>query len=175
MQLFLRVFVADTHNSRIVVFDRDGKELFRFGERGMGPGQFLLPTDVAVDSDNRLAFEGGLLDPVIDVDRMWKDTWHASIGMRHRGEKRILLVGLGWDSSAVSDNHRTLDLPVDQVVVLKGQMVWPRENKLDYAVGTSLIFIGDAEIDQTSQGVRVVGEFDTNFILFLGLTIAGTF
>jgi DNA-binding beta-propeller fold protein YncE len=45
-----RVFVADTHQSRVVVFDRGGVELFRFGERGMGPGQFMLPTDVAVDS-----------------------------------------------------------------------------------------------------------------------------
>ncbi len=46
-----RVFVADTHRHRVVVFDRDGGELFRFGEHGMGPGQFLLPTDVAVDSE----------------------------------------------------------------------------------------------------------------------------
>lgn len=47
---FGRVLVADTHFSRIVAFDHQGHELFRFGERGTGPGQFLLPTDVAVDS-----------------------------------------------------------------------------------------------------------------------------
>jgi DNA-binding beta-propeller fold protein YncE len=45
-----RVLVADTHESQVVGFDRDGRELFRFGKRGMGPGQFMLPTDVAVDS-----------------------------------------------------------------------------------------------------------------------------
>ena len=46
-----RVFVADTHHHRVVVFDERGRELFRFGQRGMGPGQFMLPTDVAVDCD----------------------------------------------------------------------------------------------------------------------------
>ncbi len=45
-----RVFVADTHWHRVVVFDESGVELFRFGERGTGPGQLMLPTDVAVDS-----------------------------------------------------------------------------------------------------------------------------
>lgn len=46
-----RVLVADTHRHRVVGFDRDGKELFRFGEVGTGPGQMMFPTDVAVDSE----------------------------------------------------------------------------------------------------------------------------
>lgn len=45
------VWVPDTHYSRVIVFDRDGKELRRFGEEGVGPGQFLLPTSVAIDRD----------------------------------------------------------------------------------------------------------------------------
>ena len=31
--------------------------------------------------------------------------------------------------------------------------------------------VGDADIDQTSQGVRVAGDFDSNWILFLGGTL----
>lgn len=46
-----RVWVADTHYHRVIVFDRDGRELFRFGEEGTGPGQFILPTCVALDRD----------------------------------------------------------------------------------------------------------------------------
>jgi len=45
-----RVLVADTHFHRVVAFDVDGREVFRFGELGTGPGQFRLPTDVAVDA-----------------------------------------------------------------------------------------------------------------------------
>lgn len=45
------VYAADTHYGRVIVFDRDGRELARFGSFGEGPGQFKLPTDVAVDAD----------------------------------------------------------------------------------------------------------------------------
>ncbi|MCH7995282.1 MAG: hypothetical protein IIB57_12680 [Planctomycetes bacterium] len=46
-----RVFVADTHYSRVVVFDRVGKILAMFGQEGNGDGEFQLPTDVAIDAD----------------------------------------------------------------------------------------------------------------------------
>ncbi len=45
-----RIFVADTHYHRVSVFDRDGRLLERFGRHGTGEGEFLLPTDVAVDA-----------------------------------------------------------------------------------------------------------------------------
>ncbi|UCC30973.1 MAG: 6-bladed beta-propeller [Phycisphaerales bacterium] len=46
-----RIFVADTHYHRVMVFDRDGNQLGSFGRKGTGDGEFLLPTDVAVDAD----------------------------------------------------------------------------------------------------------------------------
>ena len=46
-----RIFVADTHYHRVMVFDRDGKTLGSFGHEGMGDGEFQLPTDVAVDAE----------------------------------------------------------------------------------------------------------------------------
>lgn len=42
-----RVFVPDTHYHRVIAYDKDGTELFRFGEYGTGPGQFIYLTDVA--------------------------------------------------------------------------------------------------------------------------------
>ena len=49
-----RIFVADTHYHRIMIFNRDGKLLGSFGREGTGDGEFLLPTDVAVDADGFL-------------------------------------------------------------------------------------------------------------------------
>lgn len=49
-----RVYVADTHYHRVVVYDLEGRELARFGEEGRGPGQFILPTDVARDADGNI-------------------------------------------------------------------------------------------------------------------------
>lgn len=43
-----RVFAADTHYHRVLVFSPQGEELARFGEPGHGDGQFRLPTDVAI-------------------------------------------------------------------------------------------------------------------------------
>jgi DNA-binding beta-propeller fold protein YncE len=43
------VYVADTHYSRVVVFDPNGQTLGEFGTFGEGPGQFKLPSDVVID------------------------------------------------------------------------------------------------------------------------------
>lgn len=45
------VWVADTHYARVICYDRDGQERFRFGSRGEGPGQFIFPTTVLVDRE----------------------------------------------------------------------------------------------------------------------------
>ena len=42
------VFVADTGNHRVQVFDRNGTLLFKFGAEGSGEGNFSSPEDVAV-------------------------------------------------------------------------------------------------------------------------------
>lgn len=49
-----RVFISDTHYHRIMVFDRDGHELGRFGQFGKGPGEFIYPTDIAFHPDGRI-------------------------------------------------------------------------------------------------------------------------
>jgi len=49
-----RLYLADTHYHRVMVYDADGKELLRFGEYGQGDGQFIYPTDVAVRADGRI-------------------------------------------------------------------------------------------------------------------------
>lgn len=43
------LYIADTLAHQIVVLELDGRERFRFGERGVGPGQFNFPTAVAVN------------------------------------------------------------------------------------------------------------------------------
>ena len=45
------VFVADTGNKRIAVFDEEGNFLTQFGTAGLDPGQFDEPVGVAVAGD----------------------------------------------------------------------------------------------------------------------------
>lgn len=44
-----RVYFADTHYGRVTVFWPDGRLDHHFGSWGTDPGQFRLPTDVAID------------------------------------------------------------------------------------------------------------------------------
>ncbi len=46
-----RIFVADTHYHRVLVFDPNGNLVGHFGSRGDGDGEFQLPTDVAIDDE----------------------------------------------------------------------------------------------------------------------------
>jgi DNA-binding beta-propeller fold protein YncE len=46
-----RVLVADSHYYRVIIYDRDGHELKRFGSAGTGPGQFNLVSRVVEDKE----------------------------------------------------------------------------------------------------------------------------
>ena len=49
-----RIYVADTHNSEVLVYTREGRLLRKWGHRGKGPGEFICVTDVAVDSKGNI-------------------------------------------------------------------------------------------------------------------------
>ncbi|TMC60863.1 MAG: TIGR03663 family protein [Chloroflexi bacterium] len=48
------LFVADTNNHRIQLFDASGKFVMAFGSQGNGPGQFQEPWDVATGPDGSI-------------------------------------------------------------------------------------------------------------------------
>ena len=48
------VFVTDTLNNRIEIFDADGKFIRTFGKNGDGPGQFARPKGIAIDRDGHI-------------------------------------------------------------------------------------------------------------------------
>ena len=47
--------------------------------------------------------------------------------------------------------------------------------KFSYALGASVMYVGDGKVDQTAQGVRFKGEFDTNLVFSLGGTVRYVF
>jgi sugar lactone lactonase YvrE len=48
------VFVTDTLNNRVEIFDADGNFISTFGKAGDGPGYFSRPKGIAVDSDGHI-------------------------------------------------------------------------------------------------------------------------
>jgi hypothetical protein len=75
----------------------------------------------------------------------------------------------------VSDGKRTIDLPMDEQIKLSAGMALQQTENLSYALGATLMYAGEGKVDQTAQGVRFKGKFDTNFILFVGGTIRYVF
>ena len=58
------LYVADTLNNRIEIFDGDGNFIRAFGQAGDGPGYFSRPKGVAVDSDGHIWVADGMQDRV---------------------------------------------------------------------------------------------------------------
>ncbi|MFY9912866.1 MAG: 6-bladed beta-propeller [Candidatus Sulfotelmatobacter sp.] len=48
------VYVTDTLNSRVEMFDSDGNFISTFGKAGDGPGYFFRPKGIAIDSDGHI-------------------------------------------------------------------------------------------------------------------------
>ncbi|MCM8535625.1 MAG: ATP-binding cassette domain-containing protein [Lentisphaeraceae bacterium] len=49
-----KIAVADTHFARVVVFNEDGTEAYRFGSRGDKPGQFYSPVGITLDDQQNI-------------------------------------------------------------------------------------------------------------------------
>jgi long-chain fatty acid transport protein len=124
-------------------------------------------------SSNRLAVtaSGGRTGVAV-INRQWDDTWYLGGAIEKRfGDVALVTLGLKYDSSPVDDANRTFDLPVDETWTISASYGWTGKGRFDYAIGGSLLYGGDANIDQTSQRVRVAGDFDSNWIFFLGGTL----
>lgn len=58
------LYVADTLNNRVEIFDADGKFISAFGKAGDGPGYFSRPKGVALDGDGHIWVADGMQDRV---------------------------------------------------------------------------------------------------------------
>jgi len=48
------IYVLDGKMTRIVKFNRDGRFILRFGKKGQGPGEFVFPESIVLDSDRKI-------------------------------------------------------------------------------------------------------------------------
>ena len=122
-------------------------------------------------SNNTLALEGGALNPEIRLDRKFEDTWNAGIALAHQEGDHATSIGVSYESSPVSDSNRTLDLPFEELYKVSFAYGWEGQKDIDFSLGGTVYLVGDASIDQTSQGVRTKGKYDTNYIVFFGGTV----
>jgi long-chain fatty acid transport protein len=127
-------------------------------------------------SENQLAITGGTLNPAGVLERNFRDTWSAGVAYVDLSNKtRGYSFGMSYDSSPVRNKDRTIDLPFDETYKLSAAYAWKGGRQLDFGLGATLLYFGEGKVDQTAQGVRFKGEFDTNMALFLGGTLRYVF
>jgi DNA-binding beta-propeller fold protein YncE/ABC-type Fe3+ transport system permease subunit len=158
-----RVFIADTHYWRIMIFDGDGRELGRFGSYGEGPGEFIYPTDIAFAPDGRIyvsEYGGNDRVQVFSADGEWQMAF-GSLGPGLGQFNRPQAMAFSRDGRelfiADSCNHRIVvtDLKGDVIRVLGAPGHGPGE--LAYPYG----------IDVLPDGTLIVCEFQNNRVQHL--------
>jgi len=121
-------------------------------------------------SENKLQVSSN----VAVLDRNFDDTWRTGIAFGRFDGTRGWTTGMSYDSSPVSSKDRTVDLPFDEQAQV-GASYFVKDETLSYAFGASVMYAGKGNVDQTAQGVRFKGDFDTNLVYALGGTIRYTF
>lgn len=66
------LYVCDTLNDRVEVFDADGKFISEYGKNGDGPGYFSRPKGIAIDSDGHIWVADGMQDRVQVFNQQWQ-------------------------------------------------------------------------------------------------------
>ncbi len=72
---------------------------------------------------------------------------------------------------AVDDEDRTIDLPLDEQLKFSVGYAKRGESKWGHAISASALWLGDGEVDQTAQGARFKGEFDSNWLFIIGANL----
>jgi DNA-binding beta-propeller fold protein YncE len=96
------VYVTDTMNNRVEIFDADGKFISEFGKHGDGPGYFARPKGIAVDSDGHIWVadeyqdrvevfnrEGQLLTYIGDIHSNLPGQFKALVGIAIDKQNRV--------------------------------------------------------------------------------------
>lgn len=95
------IFLADTGNKRIVIFDTDGNYVSQFGTAGSGQGQFDEPVDVAVRSDGEVF--------VSDLN-------NHRVEILDQTGKYIGEIPINWQAQLLSEPYITFDSQNDMFV-----------------------------------------------------------
>ncbi|MBW1762857.1 MAG: outer membrane protein transport protein, partial [Deltaproteobacteria bacterium] len=108
------------------------------------------------------------------VDRQYKDTAHVAVGTRFAPVQQwILSLGFAYDSSAVTDENRTIDAPMGQAFRFGVGAEWVIVPAVDLGLAYTLAWFGDMSVNQQGGPLNgdVVGSYDNTGIHFIALSL----
>jgi long-chain fatty acid transport protein len=157
----------------------DLPEAFTFGLRYRATEKLTLLADSNYQrwsqfSKNNVSIDVGPTGDAVTttIDRDWKDTWHVGGALKYDfGANHIVGMGISYDSSPVSNHDRTADLPMDEQFRVAAAYGKNNPIGLNYSLSTSYVYFGEGKMDQTAQGERFKGKFDTNYLVFVAASV----
>ena len=170
-------------NADSISVDFDLPEAFTFGLRYRATENLTLAADSNYQrwsqfSQNNVRINVGPTGDVVTttIDRDWKNTWHVGGAFKYDlGENHLIAMGISYDSSPVSNKDRTADLPLDEQYRVAAAYGKDNPIGLSYSFSTSCVYFGEGKMDQTAQGERFKGEFDTNYLIFVAASVTYKF
>ena len=118
--------------------------------------------------------DGSTLDEVFvalpsqgaSLEKNWDDTYHYAAGFQYAvNRKWDITAGLAYDTSPVSAQDRTADLPVDRQVRLNAGARYALRENLDLGGFVNYTDLGNAKIKNEFWS----GEYDTNVAVEIGV------
>jgi DNA-binding beta-propeller fold protein YncE len=169
-----RLWVADTHYHRVLVYSADGELLETIGREGTGPGEFLLPTDVAVTHEGSFfVSEYGGNDRIsrFNADRQFEISFGAGPPMKTPLNRPNALAldadGTLWTADAC--NHRIVRFDRGGNVLTTFGSLGRAPGQLCYPYGIDVLPDGNLVVceygnnrvqvfDRTGRSVRIWGQ-----------------
>lgn len=104
------------------------------------------------------------------LPRDWDDTWRFALGMRWRtGGPWTFHAGVAYDTDPTDASKRTADMPIDRQIRLSGGATYTFASGRNLGGVLTFADYGDGRIENGGSWGQVVGEYDTNRIVFLGI------
>lgn len=165
------IWIADTHQHRVLVLDSKGNKVLTFGEYGTDDGQFLYPTDIAFGRNGEVYIsEYGGNDRISIFDR--SGTFIHSIGSHGDGRNEFRRPqSIAVDSNtgnlyvADSGNHRIVVLSSEGEVIKiisevgrdKAQLLYPYGILIDTPDTFLVCEFGNNRLQRFSMGGDSIG------------------
>lgn len=114
----------------------------------------------------------------LTADLNFNDTWHVSFGGHYRFHpKWRATAGFAYDSSPVSDEDRTITMPLDRQFRYAGGLIYDMNDKFTLGMAYEFIDLGSASVTQNKGPLAgtVSGDYSSNYIHVISLNVSWRF
>jgi long-chain fatty acid transport protein len=100
-------------------------------------------------------------------DLKFDDVWHFGVGAQYKYKPRwIINTGVAYDTGLSGKKHRSLAIPMGKMYRFGIGTEYRKRNDLTIGAAMDIMYEGDLQVDNESDGGRVDGEYENVFLSF---------